>query len=129
MSNLRYKAIVNSLFQYGKIKTTKAKAQSAQSLAEKLVTTAKQQTLAARRHLDKFLSEKTADKLFLEAKDLFSSRPSGFTRLTKIGARLSDTAQMVYLELIKDKTEEEPRHSGNPAASGGIQNPILDKPE
>lgn len=105
MSKLPYKAILNSLFAYGKIKTTKARAKSSQGLAEKLISQAKTQTVSARRQLDKFLSHQNAANLFKDAKTVFSSRTSGFTRIVGLGSRLSDAANMVYLELIKDEVK------------------------
>lgn len=103
MSKLPHKAVLNSLFAHGKIQTTQARAKSAQSLAEKLISRAKTQTVSARRELAKFLVKGNADKLFSDAKNVYSQRSSGFTRITKIGDRFSDTAKMVWFELIKEE--------------------------
>ncbi|MEK7565454.1 MAG: 50S ribosomal protein L17 [Patescibacteria group bacterium] len=102
MSKLPYKAILNSLFKHGKIQTTKARAKSVQSLAEKLISKAKTQTVFARRELEKFLVKENAEKLFSDAENVYAKRSSGFTRIIQLNDRFSDTAKIVRLELIKE---------------------------
>ena len=108
MSKIPVKNLLNSLFTYGRIQTTSTNAKSVRSLAEKLITQAKLQSVNAHRKLHQNLNLAASQKLFSEAKDCYRSRTSGFTRIIKIGDRFSDTAPMVYLELIKDEIKLAP---------------------
>ncbi|MFC1553194.1 50S ribosomal protein L17 [candidate division KSB1 bacterium] len=107
-----------SLIIYKKIKTTLAKAKPLRSYAEKLITKAKKGDLHARRHVLKLINRKGVVKeLFDEIAPKFSDRPGGYTRITKIGQRSTDAAEMAYIELIgfevaykkKKKASEEER--------------------
>lgn len=113
-----FSTLVGSLIVVGKIKTTKAKAKAIQGEAEKMVTLAKKGTLSARRmalsRLDN--SKKAALLLFQKVAPAFSSRNSGYTRITPMPARKGDNAQMVtlswtekieYESKIKSKSKKE----------------------
>lgn len=56
--------------------------------------------LHARRILLKELPEIVVKKVFDELVPRYSERPGGYTRITKLGRRLGDAAEMVVLELV-----------------------------
>lgn len=94
------KGLATSFFMYGRIKTTEAKAKSLRPYAEKLITRAKKPTLANKRFLSGVLSPASALRV-LEAAKAFHGRSGGYTRIIKLGVRLSDSAQMAIIEMIK----------------------------
>lgn len=94
------KSLVSSFLMLGRIVTTEAKAKELRPFAEKLITRAKNPSLANRRLLNSVLSEKVTKKLVDRAKD-YSGRAGGYTRVIKLGPRKSDSAKMAILELVK----------------------------
>ena len=88
-----------SLIEHGRIRTTLAKAKALRPVAEKMVTLAKRGDLHARRQAIAFLRQKdTVNKLFSEVAPACEDRPGGYCRITKLGARMSDSAPMAYIE-------------------------------
>ena len=96
--------MANSLFSHHTIRTTDAKAKELRRLADRLIATAKQNTLAARRHIFAQLRDETVvKKLFDEIAPYFGDRPSGFTRVLKVGVRKGDGAAVSLVELLTPK--------------------------
>lgn len=78
-----------SLIRDGQIKTTLAKAKELQPSIEKLITTAKEDTVATRRTVASRLGEpksETLQKLFSDIAPRFKERNGGYTRIIKMGA-------------------------------------------
>jgi len=100
--------LAGSLIQHGRIKTTLGKAKALRPVAEKLVTLAKRDDLHSRRLALAFLYQKDAvQKLFSEVAPAAKDRQGGYTRITKLGARISDSAPMAIIEWVdSSKTEE-----------------------
>jgi len=76
------------LIENGKIKTTEAKARELRPYIEKMVTTAKEDTVAARRLISSRLGEPQTDvlsKLFTEVAPQYKERDGGYTRIIKMG--------------------------------------------
>jgi large subunit ribosomal protein L17 len=93
-----------SLFRYGRITTTKAKALEVRKFAEKLITRSKVDTVHNRRHVARFITDKTVlAKLFLDIGKSMKDRPGGYTRILKLGFRQGDAAEVVLLELVTFK--------------------------
>src|SRR5579875_2829120 len=93
---------VVSLITQEKIVTTEAKAAAASKLAERLITLARQDTVAARRHARRFLlSEDVVRKLFTDLGPRFKDVPGGYTRAVRLGPRRGDSAPMVQLSLVR----------------------------
>lgn len=93
--------LVCALIDNKRIKTTAPKAKAARSLAEKMVTLGKKGTLAARRQAIATLkNEKSVKELFDAVAPTFESRNGGYTRIIKLGRRISDSSEMVFLEWV-----------------------------
>ena len=90
------------LIEHERIKTSQAKAKAVKPEVEKLITLAKRGDLHARRQLlQKLGQDKFAvHKLVEEIGPRYTERPGGYTRITKLGPRRSDSTEMVYLELV-----------------------------
>ncbi len=93
--------LVSSLILKERIKTTEARAKEIRSLAERTVSTAKNDTLANRRLLLKKMTGKTVNKLFKELAPRFKERKGGYTRILKFGIRKNDGAKTAIIEFIK----------------------------
>jgi large subunit ribosomal protein L17 len=98
---------VCSLIIHQRIRTTLAKAKATRPLAEKMVTLGKKGTLHARRTATAYLHQPAAvKKLFEEIAPRSASRAGGYTRITKLGPRKSDSAPMAVLEWVDTTTVE-----------------------
>jgi large subunit ribosomal protein L17 len=96
--------MVTSLFEHERITTTVAKAKEARPVAERLITRARQGTLAARRIISAYVrSEDVARKLMEDIAPRFATRPGGYTRIYRLGPRPGDAGQMGILELVERK--------------------------
>lgn len=94
------KSLASSFFVLGKITTTQAKAKEARPQFEKWITRAKNPTLANRRILRATFSNEVVKKI-VERAGSFSERFGGYTRITKLARRQSDSAEMAIIELVK----------------------------
>ena len=93
--------LVCALIDHKRIKTTGPKAKAARSLAEKMVTLGKKGTLSARRQAVATLKqEKSVKELFDNVAPTFAERAGGYTRIVKLGRRISDSSEMVLLEWV-----------------------------
>ncbi|MCP4570596.1 MAG: 50S ribosomal protein L17 [FCB group bacterium] len=100
--------MANSLFLHRTIRTTDAKAKELRRLTDRLITKAKTDSLAARRNVFAAIRNETVvKKLFDEIAPHFSDRPSGFTRVIKIGTRRGDGASLSLVELLTPKPKAE----------------------
>ena len=95
------RGLVTFLLENGKIETTLTRAKEVRSLAEKIITTAKVNDLHHKRMVRAFLTkEDVAVKLFEEIANKCTEKNGGYTRITKIGQRRGDGAEMAIIELI-----------------------------
>jgi large subunit ribosomal protein L17 len=96
-----YSNLAGALIEHGRIKTTVAKAKAVKPFAEQMITLGKRGDLHARRlALAELRSQDVVHQLFAEVAPRFVDRPGGYTRIVKLGPRLGDAAEMVYLELV-----------------------------
>jgi|SRR5581483_1200974 len=91
------KSLALGLIENGKIKTTEAKAKELRPFVEKMVTTAKK---GDRRNLISKIGSLGATKLVKEISPKYSTRTSGYTRITKLPARVSDGSLMAVIEFV-----------------------------
>lgn len=95
------RSVGRALFSSEKIKTTEAKAKEVRRLVERSITLAKKKDLSATRQLLKKFDEKTVKKLVNEIAPRYLERKGGYTRIIRLGPRVSDGAKMVIIELVK----------------------------
>jgi len=96
-----YANLTGALIEHGRIKTTQAKAKAVKPFAEQMITLGKRGDLHARRlALAELRSQDVVHVLFADVAPRFADRPGGYTRIVKLGPRLGDAAEMVYLELV-----------------------------
>ena len=96
-----YSGLAGALIEHGRIKTTEAKAKAVKPVAEQMITLGRRGDIAARRQAIKYLrSQEIVHKLFSEVAPRFADRPGGYSRIVRLGPRLGDAAEMVYLELV-----------------------------
>ena len=93
--------LVTDLLENGKIETTFYRAKEVQPVVEKMITLAKKGGLANYRRALAFITkEDVAKKLFDEIGAKYADRNGGYTRVTRIGARRGDAAEMAIIELV-----------------------------
>ena len=93
--------LVCSLIKHKRVTTTVAKAKAARSVAEKLVTLGKKNTIHARRLVAARLHQEDATKiLFNEIAPAQKERNGGYTRIVKMHQRQGDAAQLAILEWV-----------------------------
>jgi len=95
------RAMVTFLLENGKIETTVTRAKEVSALAEKMITVGKKNTVANQRLVHGFITkEAVAHKVFAELAPKYMDRNGGYTRITKIGPRRGDAAEMAIIELL-----------------------------
>lgn len=93
--------LCTSLLENGRITTTEAKAKEMKRWVERLITTAKDQDLNARRRVSREISKpEVVERLFSSLIPRLADRPGGYTRIIHKGPRLGDAAPMVIIELV-----------------------------
>ena len=98
--------MAGQVIQHGRIKTTGPKAKEVRGVVDKLITTAKKDDLHSRRRAVRVLKDKTiVRRLFEDIAPDLDDRDSGYTRILKLGPRLGDGAEQVYLELVNHSPE------------------------
>ncbi len=95
------RGLVTYLLENGKIETTVTRAKEVRAVAEKYITIAKSNDLNSKRQVMAFVTkDAVVKKLFDEIAPKYSDRNGGYTRITKIGPRRGDAAEMAIIELL-----------------------------
>ena len=111
--------LVTALFEHERIKTTLAKAKESRRFADRMITFALKNSVAARREVGRDIHDKTVlKKLFDVIGPRFVGRPGGFTRVLRLGPREGDGAEMALLELV---VREERHHEKKARAAAAKQ--------
>jgi large subunit ribosomal protein L17 len=109
-----------SLIDNERIITTLPKAKELRPIAEKLITLAKNDSVHARRQaFEQVANDSLIAKLFDTLGPRFSTRPGGYTRIMKLGARRGDAAEMAILELVERSADKTEAKSTETPAKGG----------
>lgn len=97
-----FKALLRGLVLHSKIKTTEARAKEIQPLMEKFITAANRDKddISRRRMLARYFSPDLVKKIMAEIAPKYKEGKGGYTRITKLGQRRSDSAKMAVIELI-----------------------------
>lgn len=96
-------SLAASLISRNKMKTTLPKAKEVRPFVEKLVTRAKNPTIANRRIISARLGtddERIAKKLIDTLAPKYQDRAGGYLRITKTGVRMSDGADQALIEFV-----------------------------
>jgi len=103
-----FQNMANSLFLHEVIKTTLPKAKELRRVVEPLITKAKSDSVANRRHVfSKLRDDAMVAKLFTELGPFYKDRPGGYVRILKAGFRTGDKAPMALVQLVDFDSEEE----------------------
>ncbi len=98
------RGMVTLLLKNGQIETTLTRAKEVRSMAEKMITLGKKNTLASRRAALAYITEEdVVSKLFNEIAPTYENRNGGYTQIFKLGARRGDAAEMAIVRLIKEE--------------------------
>ena len=114
------RGMVTLLLENGQVETTLTRAKEVRSVAEKMITLGKKNTLASRRAALAYITkEDVVTKVFSELAPLYENRNGGYTQIFKLGPRRGDGAEMAIIKLVdyvkpaaadkskkKDKKEE-----------------------
>jgi len=128
-----------SFMTHERIETTLTKAKELRPLAEKIITAAKADGVAARRRVQRWIPDRTTVKRVFETiAPRFVDRPGGYTRILRLGARKGDAAEAAILEFVdfqfevKDKgpRKESLSDRARRASGGGrVETVRKEKPE
>ena len=92
---------VTDFLDKGRMETTVTRAKEIAPMAEKMITLGKAKDLASyRQALSIITREDVAKKVFDEIAPKYADRNGGYTRITRIGARRGDAAEVAVIELI-----------------------------
>ena len=92
---------VTDFLDLGHLTTTYTRAKEVSALADKMITLGKQKDLASYRQALAFITrEDVAKKVFSDISSKYSDRQGGYCRVTRIGPRRGDAAEMAVIELM-----------------------------
>ena len=112
--NAMLRGLVTYLLENGSVETTLTRAKEVRSMAEKMITLGKKNTLASRRAALAYITkEDVVTKVFNELAPKYESRNGGYTQIFKMGPRRGDAAEMAIVKLL---TVEAPVVEEKPAA-------------
>ena len=89
---------VTDFLATGRMETTVTRCKEIAPLAEKMITLGKAKDLAAYRQALAFITRE--DVVFDEIAPKYADRNGGYTRITRIGARRGDAAEVAVIELV-----------------------------
>ena len=97
------RGMVTLLLENGQVETTLTRAKEVRSIAEKMITLGKKNTLASRRSALAYITkEDVVTKLFSEIAPKYENRNGGYTQIFKMGPRRGDATEMALIKLIED---------------------------
>ncbi|TGG86924.1 MAG: 50S ribosomal protein L17 [Aphanocapsa feldmannii 277cV] len=95
------RSLTTQLIRHGRLTTTRARAKALRDQAERMVTLAKDGSLAARRRALGYLYDKRlVHALFDRAAERYGDRNGGYTRIIRTVRRRGDNAEMAIIELV-----------------------------
>jgi len=97
------RGMVTLLLKNGQVETTLTRAKEVRSMAEKMITLGKKNTLASRRAAYAYITDgEVVRKLFNEIAPTYAERQGGYTQIFKMGPRRGDAAEMAIVKLIAE---------------------------
>lgn len=98
--------LVTSIILMDRVETTITKCKASRPIVEKMITLGKKGTVHTRRQAAAYLmTPEAVDRLFNIVAPRYTTRPGGYLRITRIGARQGDAAEMAVLELLGAEQE------------------------
>ena len=95
------RGLTTQLIKEGRVTTTKARAKALRNEAERMISLAKDGSLASRRRAIGYIyDKKLVHSLFEKAKERYGERDGGYTRIVRTVSRKGDYAQMAIIELV-----------------------------
>lgn len=95
------RSLATELIRHGSITTTLTRAKAVRAEAERMITLAKDGSLAARRQALGYIYDKQiVHSLFEGAQERYGSRNGGYTRVVRTVNRRGDNAKMAIIELV-----------------------------
>ncbi|MBE9126759.1 MULTISPECIES: 50S ribosomal protein L17 [unclassified Coleofasciculus] len=95
------RSLATELIRHGRITTTKIRAKALRSQVEKMITLAKDGSLASRRQAMGYLYDKQlVHALFEGVPERYGNRNGGYTRILRTVRRRGDNAEMAIIELV-----------------------------
>lgn len=95
------RALATEVIRHGRITTTKVRAKAVRAEVERMITLAKDGSLASRRQALGYLYDKELVKsLFEGVPERYGDRPGGYTRILRTVPRRGDNAEMAIIELV-----------------------------
>ena len=102
--NAMLRGMVTLLLENGQVETTLTRAKEVRSMAEKMITLGKKNTLASRRAALAYITkEDVVTKVFNELAPMYAERNGGYTQIFKLGPRRGDGAEMAIVRLIAEE--------------------------
>jgi large subunit ribosomal protein L17 len=116
--------LVRAVILHESIRTTTPKAKETRKLVERVITKARENTLAARRVVHRTVRDQAAlAKLFESIGPRFKERPGGYTRIVHVANRIGDNAPMAILELVEKSEKTEPEKKPEPEKKAKAKEP------
>lgn len=98
--------LVTSILLNDRVETTITKCKASRPIVEKMITLGKRGTVHARRQAAAYLmTPECVDRLFNVVSPRYSTRPGGYLRIIRTGARKGDAAEMAFIELLGAEQE------------------------
>ncbi|NJL84366.1 MAG: 50S ribosomal protein L17 [Chloroflexaceae bacterium] len=95
------RALATQLIRHGQVTTTQARAKALRQEVDRIITLAKDGSLAARRRALGYLYDaELVGKLFANAPERYKDRQGGYTRVVRTLRRRGDAAEMAIIELM-----------------------------
>ncbi len=95
------RSLATELIRHGQITTTKARAKAVRNEVERMITLAKDGSLAARRRALGYIYDKNlVHALFAQAQERYGNRNGGYTRIIRTVSRRGDNSTMAIIELV-----------------------------
>ena len=95
------RGLTTQLIREGRVTTTKARAKALRDETERMITLAKDGSLASRRKAIGYIYDKQlVHALFEKAQERYGDREGGYTRIIRTVARRGDNSEMAIIELV-----------------------------
>ena len=102
--NAMLRGMVTFLIENEQIETTLTRAKEVRSMAERMVTLGKKNTLAAKRQALAYITKReVVTKLFDVTAPRYADRNGGYTKIYKLGPRRGDGAEMALIRFVDVK--------------------------